>query len=341
MEFFQFFRILAAFSASLGSDSTDLIAIRTETVGDFYSETTFHEKVERLTRIAIEGLNEGDDTVFLLLWSSISLGGAPFDWTTSALQPLADAVTEIRAVESGDSPNSDPRWIPIYETILAHTPIESLEDLKRISTFPAEHTMLAIGNGRSDELARWAYHLDGEKTDFYLVRLKEKNQLLKELRAWTNPLELEIELLESETRVGLVKNYLSHPFLHQISPFYSKLFSQLIAWKILAPEELFADDEGFVHAHLREGMAYLDLARVYRENERFKEALHYIDKGMTSCLLRGNRRGCYELEKTIILREAERLEEAKLTFSGIDHGTLDQSNRDLYAKLKHSLENPG
>lgn len=341
MDVFQFFKILAALSTSLGTDATDLIAIRTETVGDFYSETTFHKKVEDLTEVAIEGLKKGDDAVFVMLWDSISLGGAPFDWTTAALQPLADAVTEVRAVESGDSPNPDPRWIPIYETILSHTPIESLEDLERISKFPAEHTMLAIGNGQSDELARWAYQLDGEKTDFYLVRLKEKNQLLKELRAWTNPLELDIELLDSATRVDLVKDYLSHPFLHQISPFYSKLFSQLIAWKILAPEELFADGEEFVHAHLREGMAYLDLARVYRENARFEEALHYIDKGLTSCLLRGNRRGCYELEKTIILREAKRLDDAKLTFSRINHDKLDRSNRDLYAKLKHSLENPG
>src|SRR5690606_23071620 len=121
MDVFQFFQILATFSASLGSDATDLIAIRTETVGDFYSETTFHEKVEHLTETAIEALKEGDDTVLLLLWDSISLGGAPFDWTTPALQPLADAVTELRAVENGDSPNPDPRWIPVYETILSHT----------------------------------------------------------------------------------------------------------------------------------------------------------------------------------------------------------------------------
>lgn len=339
MEVFQFFKILATFSASLGADSTDLIAIRSETVGDFYSETTFHEKFERLTASAIEDLKKGDDTIFRLLWDSISLGGAPYEWTTAALQPLADAVNELRTEEAGDSPNPDPRWIPVYETILANTPIESLEDLEGITKFPAEHTMLAIGNGQGDELARWAYNLDGEKTDFYLTRLKEKNQLLKELRAWTNPLELDVELLDEKPRVGLVKDYLSHPFVHKISPFYGGLFSQLIAWKILAPEELFADDEGFVHAHLREGMAYLDLARVYRENERYEDALRYIDKGLTSTLLQGNRRGCYELEKTIILREAKKLDDAKSTFSEINHDKLDRSNRELYARIEHSLNN--
>lgn len=340
MEVFQFFKILAAFSASLGTDATDLIAIRSETVADFYSESAFHSRVERLSDTAVEKLEEGDDTIFLLLWDSISLGGAPYEWTTTALQPLADAVGEIRDGEKGGRPNPDPLWIPVYQTILANTPIECLEDLKNVGGFPAEHTMLAIGNGRGDELARWSYKLDKENSDFYFEKLKHGNQLLKELREWTNPLRMEVEFVEDEPRLGLVKDYLSHPFVHVLSPFYSKLFSQLIDWKILAPEELFADDEGFVRAHLREGMAYLDLARVYRENERYDDALKYIDKGLASTILRGNRLCCYQLEKTIILREAGRYVEAGEILAEIVYNDLDSYNRSLHAKVKHSLENP-
>ena len=114
----------------------------------------------------------------------------------------------------------------------------------------------------------------------------------------------------------------------------------MIAWKLLAPDELFEDGEGFVNAHLREGMAYLDLARVYRENQRYDDALIYIDKGLTSCILRGNRLCSYQLEKTIILRDAERFKDAKVTFAKVEFAQLDSANRGLYAKLKNSLENP-
>lgn len=340
MDVFQFFKILATFSASLGADTNDLIAIRSETVERFHTEESFHSRVERLSSFAVERLAEGDDTLFLLLWDSVSVGGAPYDWTTAALQPLADAVIATRNTEEGEAPNPDPRWIPVYEKILATTPIAVLEDLKHINKFPAAHTMLAIKNGRSDELARWSYTLGEEQSEFYFEQLKHSNQLLKELREWTNPLRLDIELVEAEPRLGLIQDYLSHPFVHRLSPFYSKLFSQMVAWKLLAPEELFADGEGFVNAHFREGMAYLDLARVYRENERYDEALKYIDKGLTSCVLRGNRLCCYQLEKTIILRDADRFDDAKGAFAEVAFAKLDSGNRSLYAKLKHSLENP-
>jgi len=340
MDVFQFFKILATFSASLGADTNDLMAIRSEAVEKFQSEGAFQNRVERLSSSAIEGLAEGDDKLFLLLWDSISVGGAPHDWTTTALQPLADAVSETRNHEKEDAPNQDPRWIPVYEKILATTPVEVLEDLKNVANFPAEHAMLGIGNGRSAELARWSYTLDKAHDEFYFSQLKQRNQLLKELREWVNPRQLDIDLVNAEPRQTIVKDYLSHPFLHRLAPFYSKLFSQLVTYKILAPEELFADGEGFVRAHLREGMAYLDLARVYRENERYDDALKYIDKGLTSCLLRGNRLCCYQLEKTIILRDAERIDDAKDTFTEVAFSQLDSYNRDLHAKLKNSLKEP-
>ena len=152
-----------------------------------------------------------------------------------------------------------------------------------------------------------------------------------------NPDDVDPALLEDEPRLTLIETYLSHPFFHRIQPFNNKTFQQLINFKCITPDEIIERGNRLIDAHVRQGMAFVDLARGCREQGRYDDALNYIRMGLLLHNHTGNRLGCYQLEKTIILREAGRTEAAMQVFRSIRVDELDRSNTKLSLEVEASL----
>ena len=331
MNVFELFRIVTALATSTDVPVPDLLAI--QNLGG-KNEAAFQERIVEVRTAAVRALAQGDEVPLLYLWKAIGASDAALEEKVKALGPILARWDETRHKQEDEV---HPEWIPFFEMIYESTDPELLRELKTLSLVPAEHAFHAMIDGDSEGVMRWYNQLPKENQQLYFLGLKTRNQLLRQLRKRINPDLIDPALLPEEPRIGLIKKYLQHPFAHQLQPFYGKTFSQLISWKFLTPEELFAHEEELIDAHARQGMAYFDLAQVYRMNERYDDALANIEKGLTRHVQNGNRLGCYLLEKTIILREAGRVDECVETFGSVPVSQLDRYNRDLHAKIEASL----
>lgn len=300
-------------------------------------EKRFHQVVDRLSGPAVRDLRQGDVKLFFLLWGAVHRSEAPKPWKEKVAGNLEEAFLEFRGREEEAHGEDASEWVGFFELIFPHCDPSLVKKHKDFASLAPEHAFKHIMQDQNGEVVLWFNRLPVDLQGIYFERLKTGNALLRRMKREVNPEDIEVALIPSEPRVGIVERYLSHPFAHRLQPFYGKTFEQFIDWKILSPEELFENEEALIEAHPRQGMAYLDLARVYRYNKRYDEALGWIEAGLTLNVQTGNRLGCYLLEKTIILREADRIRSAREVFSEVPVKQLDRYNRDLRAEVEASL----
>jgi len=299
------------------------------------SSTAFKTEFEEGLTDVVEKFKQGDELGFWPLWDSLNRPGLPEDWVIKQRKLLVGVVDDLRVAEQAGLTGE--RWTPVYESLIQRTDAEGIREIHGLTELAAAHALEEIEFDRGDRLFAWFNALEPEKQDLYFYSLKDRNRFLHHLRDRVNLQQVDPDTLEDEPRLSLIEKFLAHPFFHRIQPFNNKTFEQLLKMKCLSPSELFERREEMVTAHVRQGMAYLDLARIYREDGQFDKALDQIEIGLTLHNHRGNRLGCYLIERTIIFRKAGKMEEARETFEQIPFDQLDRHNTGLIGDLEKSL----
>ncbi|MEM9016603.1 MAG: hypothetical protein AAGC68_06285, partial [Verrucomicrobiota bacterium] len=268
--------------------------------------STSNEKhLEAKTTEVLAQFGDGNEIAFLAHWDRVLKSETDEMWRARELEKLATSLVDREKADKGEP------WIGVYRSLLDRTDPRFVSSIPSLENLAAPHAIAKLKKGQQEKHFAWFQNLEEKTQRVYFTGLKHQNRFIRELQNEVNPRKQDPDMLPDQPRLSLVKEFLATPFFQRIQPFNNKTFRQLIDLKCLSPDELFANREAMVTAHERQGMAYLDLARIYRENRHFEEALNHIEIGMTLYRLNPNRTGCYLLEKAIILRESGEKERAR------------------------------
>ena len=321
------------------TSQAEAFAIEAKTVADAESRDVFLEQVTKLSQPAVAEIQRGNAAQFALLWNAINGEEVRPDWRQNALQPILTNVLKTReAAPLKIGLFSDDAWLFAFETMLGHTGEGGFGKLEGLDEIPADHMISSITTGRSDRASRWWYSLPEKRRSYYIATAKTQNRSFKQLQLALNPEKIEASEIDSEFRIPKVRAFLRHPFIYEMMPFNSGVFKNLISFGCLTEDELFADPDGFVNEHFRQGMAYLDLARIYRQAGRYQDALSAVDRGMTTRLQKTNSLSGHLLERAMIYRDAKKIKAARRSLDSINQKHLDSGNKALYAEVDKPLE---
>ncbi len=299
------------------------------------SNTEFQDQVQEQLPGVLEKFKQGDELAFWPLWDSLNQPGLPQQWVTVQRRNLVAVVEDLRIAEQAGL--TARRWSAVYESLIQRTHPEGIREIGSFNKLAPAHALQAIEQDRGDQVFAWFQGLPPEKQDLYFYALKDRNRFLIQLQKRVNPFQADPNTLNDEPRLTLVEKFLAHPFFRRIQPFNNRTFEQLLKLKCLSPDELFAHREKMVSAHVRQGMAYVDLARIYRDAGHFDKALDQIEIGLTLHNHQGNRLGIYLIERTIIYRGAGKMKEARETFETIPFDLLDRSSTRLVEEVEKTL----
>ena len=304
-------------------------------LGSIEDYETIQESIRVPMIHALNEIDEGNPKPLVNLWRGITGGTAQSYYLSEGLNPVVQKMNPL-ILKSHQNPAIALAWLTVLETVHETTSNDVYTRLDNFDKSTSEHVILAIALGQDDRLKEWLDGIPEERSIWFKKHVKDKGALVATLRRLINPTNKSLVDIEAGPRLALVKKFQGSPFLHEIQPYNSASLTML-SKGCMTPDELFENKEEFLKLFPRGGLAYIDLAKAYQNNNKYTEAIATLDSGIKKTKPTKNRLNRFIIRKATNLKLLDKKTQAVAELKMVNVAVLDKPTKKTFEQLAKSL----